>query len=91
MFGCGERSIFTFTAKSSCPLTTTLFVSTAEWSSNFQFPNLLPNITYYIMRKVKIEFEFILDKDKFRFTKSIAKLRVFDGKKEFVIKYIKKN
>ena len=41
------------------------------------------------MRKVKIES--ILDKDKFRFTKSIAQLRVFDGKKEFVIKYIKKN
>ena len=43
------------------------------------------------MRKVKIEFEFILDKDRFRFTKSMAQLRVFDGKKEFVIKYIKKN
>ena len=38
------------------------------------------------MRKVKIEFEFILDKDKFRFTKSMAQLRVFDGKKEFVIR-----
>ena len=45
----------------------------------------------YFNYQVKIEFEFILDKDKFRFTKSMAQLRVFDGKKEFVIKYIKKN
>ena len=40
----------------------------------------------WIMKKVKIDFEFMLDKDKFRLTKSIAQIRVFYGKKEFVIK-----
>lgn len=43
------------------------------------------------MKKVKIEFEFILDKDKFRLAKSTSRIRVFNGKKEFVIKYSKKN
>ena len=43
------------------------------------------------MKKVKFEFEVILDNERFKPAKTISRLKIHDGKKEFIIQYSKKN
>lgn len=43
------------------------------------------------MKKVKFEFEVILDNERLKPAKTISVLKICNGKKEFIIKYSKKN